>query len=100
MAFAAIGPFNHPDTEQDESWPNAYFVITEVNTSRVATPYSGMDSLAHYKVYKSKAAKQDGKKERYSNTFPFDYVPADGNIFAQALEQLKLLPEYPGLVND
>jgi hypothetical protein len=100
MAFAAIGPFNHPDTEQDESWPTAFFVITEVNTSRVATPYSDKDSLAHYKVYKSKQAKQDGKKERYSNTFPFDYVPANGNIFAQALETLKLQPEYPGLVDD
>lgn len=99
MAFQAIGPFTHPSAEEDESYPNALFVITKVEINKGSTPYSGKDSLGHYEVYKSQAAKNNGKKARYSNTFPFDYAPAGGNLFTQALAALKALPEYPGLVD-
>jgi hypothetical protein len=71
----------------------------EVHHVRGSGVYAGLDSLATFEVYKSQAAKNNGKKPRYRSTLPFDYVPANGNIIDQALEALKALPEYPGLVD-
>jgi hypothetical protein len=96
MAFAATGPFTNPDPNEDESYPNAYFEITQVHLTRGATPN---DASAFYSVWKSQAAHGSGKKARFSNTFPFNYVNGAGTIYAQALAALKALPEYPGLVD-
>ena len=97
MAFAAIGNFVHPSAEEDESFPSAYFVITQVHLTRGASPN---DASGFYEVYKTKAAKNAGKKARFSNTFPFNYVNGAGTIYAQALAGLKAQPEYPGLIDD
>jgi hypothetical protein len=99
MAHSATGPFTHPDDLADESYPNALFTIVEVHHVRGGGMYGGLDSLATYEVYASQAKKNAGKRPRYRNTFPFDYVPGNGNIIDQALTALKTLPEYPGLVD-
>lgn len=99
MAFAAEGPFTHPDPVEDETYPNAYFRITAVDHRPDEKPYAGKDSLGSYSVWKTQAARSNGKRPRYKGTFPFDYVVANGGIRAQALAALKALPEYPGLID-
>jgi hypothetical protein len=96
MAFAATGPFTHPDPEQDETYPNAYFAIVEVHLTRGANPFDGS---ARFEVYKNQAAKNTGKRARFSNTFPFNYSANGGSAYAQAQVALKALPEYPGLID-
>jgi hypothetical protein len=99
MAFAAIGPFTDPDPLKDESYPNAYFIIHKVEINKGSAPHAGKDSLASYRVFKTQAAFNNGKRPKFENTVPFDYSAAAGNIFTQALTALKAQPEYPGLID-
>jgi len=96
MAFAATGTFTNPDDSDAEVIPNAYWVIESVVLTRGANP---VDGLATFAVYRSLAAKNNGKKEKYRNTFRFNYAPAGGNVYSQAQTAMKALPWAPGLVD-
>ena len=96
MAFAAKGTFTNPDDDDAEALVNAYWVIESVMLTRGANP---VDGLATFAVYRSLNAKNNGKKEKYRNTFPFNYAPAGGSVYSQAQVAMKTLPWAPGLVD-
>lgn len=96
MAFAATGTFTNPDNDDAEVIQNAYWVIESVHLTRSANP---VDGLATFAVYRSLQAKNNGKPEKYRNTFPFNYVPAGGNVYSQAQQAMKALPWAPGLID-
>lgn len=96
MAFAATGTFTNPDDSDAEVIANAYWVIESVHLTRGANP---VDGLATFAVYRSLQAKNNRKPEKYRNTFPFNYVPANGNVYSQAQTAMKALPWAPGLVD-
>lgn len=96
MAFAATGTFTNPDDSDSEAIANAYWEIESVYLTRGANP---KDGLATFAVYRSLNAKNNGKKEKYRNTFPFNYAPAGGSAYSQAQVAMKALPWAPGLVD-
>jgi hypothetical protein len=93
MAGNAQGPWTHPQAEEDESYPNAFWSIVNVTLTKGANPNDGH---AVYHIWKDQAAKQAGRRPRWAGSVTFNYVPAGGNVYTQALNAL--IAAIPGLV--
>jgi hypothetical protein len=86
MAGNAQGPWQNPlPGEEDESYPNAFWGIINVTLTKGANPNDGH---AIYHIWKDQAAKQAGRKPRWAGSVSFNYVPANGNVYNQALQAL------------
>lgn len=80
-------------TDQDVLVPNAYFVIEQIAWSKNAP------SLVTAPVYKSQAARNQGKRSIGYVSFTFDPDTGTGGIQAKAYNAMKLLPEMAGAVD-
>lgn len=93
MAGNAQGPWTNSDPKEDESYPNAFWSIVNVTLTKGANPFDGH---AVYRIWKDQAAKQAGRRPRWAGSVLFNYIPANGNVYTQALNAL--IAEVPGLV--